>query len=224
MRGSSVACRRLLIQNVEGGKTTTAARIGPVLKFATVLVRLQHAFLAPLVLLAIPPAALFQQSVLFILVVAVVGLTGTVSGRRYLATIGSLSLLMLLVWGKASENILKTGAEDTAVLLIEFMMILFFMEASSTVLTFNRAFESLREKDDEISQRQKGWLVSWLKGLLSRQGKVSLAATALSIALLPLAGFTSISNSQLVVTATILFLAVVVLLFLLIYRREPGEK
>ncbi len=161
---------------------------------------------------------------MFILVVAVVGLTGTVSGRRYLATIGSLSLLMLLVWGKASENILKTGAEDTAVLLIEFMMILFFMEASSTVLTFNRAFESLREKDDEISQRQKGWLVSWLKGLLSRQGKVSLAATALSIALLPLAGFTSISNSQLVVTATILFLAVVVLLFLLIYRREPGEK
>ena len=131
---------------------------------------------------------------------------------------------MLLVWGKASESILKTGAEDTAVLLVEFTMILFLMEASSTVLTFNRAFESLRDKDDEISRRQKGWLVSWLKSLLSRQGKVSLVATVLSIALLPLAGFTSISNTQLVVTATILFLAVVVLLFLLIYRREPGEK
>jgi hypothetical protein len=219
-----VACRCLLIQNLEGGEAATAARIGTVLEFATVLVRLQHVFLAPLVLLAIPPAALLQQPALFVLVVALVGLAGTVSGRRYLATCGSLGLLILLVWGKASESILKTGGEDTAVLLIEFTMILFFMEASSTVLIFNKAFEGLREKDDEISQRQKGWLVSWLKGLLSRQGKVSLAAAALSIALLPLAGFTSISNSQLVVTATILFLAVMVLFFLLIYRREPGEE
>ena len=186
--------------------------------------RLQHAFLAPLVLLVIPPAALFQQPLFFVLAVALVGLAGNVSGRSYLATTSSLSLLMLLVWGKASESILKTGALDTAVLLIEFSMVLFFMEASSTVLTFNRAFESLRKKDDEISQKQKGWLVNWLRGLLSRQGKVSLATTALSIALLPLAGFTSISNSQLVVTATILFLAVVVLFFLLVFRREPGER
>ena len=135
--------------------------------------RLQHVFLAPLVLLVIPPAALFQQPLFFVLAVALVGLAGNVSGRSYLATTSSLSLLMLLIWGKASESILKTGALDTAVLLIEFSMVLFFMEASSTVLTFNRAFESLRKKDDEISQKQKGWLVNWLRGLLSRQGKVS---------------------------------------------------
>ncbi len=191
---------------------------------STVLVRLHYAFLSPLVVLAVPPAALFQASALIVLVVAAVGLTGTISGRGYLASFASVSLLALLVWGKASETVLKIGSQDTAVLLIEFVLILFFMEASSAVIVFNKAYRGLRGKEDEISQKQRGWLVDWLRGLLSRQGKISLASAGLSIVLLPLAGFTSIRNTQLAFTATMLFIAVVVLLFLLTHRREPEGK
>ncbi len=152
------------------------------------------------------------------------GLAGTFSGRAYLAGFASVSLLALLAWGKASETVLKTGAQDTAVLLIKFVLILFFMEASSAVIAFNKAYRKLQNKEDEMSQKQRSWLVGWLRGLLSRQGKVSLASAGLSIVLLPLAGFTSTGNTQLAFTATILFLAVIVLLFLLTHRREPEGK
>ena len=185
------------------------------------IIKLQHVFLSPLVMLAVPPLALLDQNILFTVGVALVGLAGMLLGKRTLATVASLSLLTLLIWGKAATSILKTSPPDTAVLLVEFTMVLMFMEASFLTLTFNRDYSQLKAREDELSQVLRVRLRGWLRNQLTGQSKLALVAFGLSVGLLPIAGFTSISSNQLAFSATLALLAVVVLLFLITHRREP---
>ena len=100
-------------------------------------------------------------------------------------------------------------------------MVLTFMEASSTILTFNREYSGLKEREDELSQIITSHLEAWLRSQLAGQGKLALAALGLSVVLLPIAGFTSIPSNQLVFSSTLALLAVIVLLFLITHKREP---
>ncbi len=172
-------------------------------------------------ILAIPHPALLDQNIPFTVVVSLVGFVGMLLGKKTLATVASLSLLILLVWGKVTANILKTSFPDTAVLLVEFTLVLVFMEASFVTLTFNRDYSKLKAREDELSQILSIHLQGWLRSQLTGQSKLALVALGLSIGLLPVAGFTSISSNQLIFSATLALLAVVVLLFLVTYRREP---
>lgn len=188
------------------------------------ILRLHHLFLSPLVVFTVPPAALLEQSGPVALLVALTGSAGMLLHQRRLAQLGSMSLLGLLIWGKVAVDLFRSSPPDTAILLVEFTAILFLMEASTVILTFDRAREGLKTRNDEMSQAQQAQLVNWATGQMSRQGKLALAAVLLSITLLPLASATSISINQLAVSGFLVLLAVLLLLFLLTYRREPERK
>lgn len=195
------------------------------LVFGVLLVRLQHLFLSPLVVLAVPGLLLLGQNFFVLVAVASVGLAGMLMNKQTLATASSLSLLGLLILGKAAGGVLKATPPDTAVLVVEFALIVFLLEASLVVSTFNREFSRLKAKEDELSSTLRTHLHGWLRGQLTGQAKLGLATLAISIGLLPVAGFTSIPSNQIIISSTLALLAIVVLVFLVTHRREPaGEE
>ncbi len=181
-------------------------------------------FLSPLIILGITPEALGNQNLTILVLIVLTGLAGIIVQRRQLATFASASLLGLLVWGKIAADLLKASPPDSAVLLVEFGMVVFLMEANSAVSTFYASHRELAEKKDELSQVLEARLRLWLRNQLSRQGGIAIGSIGLSVVLLPLAGLTSISSSELPVTGALLFLAIVALLFLVTHRREPGDR
>jgi hypothetical protein len=130
----------------------------------------------------------------------------------------------LLIWGKVATDLLKSSQPDSAVLLAEFIAIIFLMEASTVILTFESARERLNVKNDEISKAQQGHLAKWASSQVFLQGKLALATILLSLTLLLLAGVTGVSSNQLAVSGSLVLVAVVLLLFLATYRREPEAK
>ncbi len=193
------------------------------MRTSTALVSGHYLLLAPLIILGIPSEALLSQNLAILVLVLLTGLAGTILRRRQLATLVSSSLLLLLVWGKAATDLLHEGPPDTAVFLIEFGLLVFLMEANNVVFAFYDSCRELEEKKDELSKAHETQLQLWLRNQLSRQSKIAVGSIGLSVALLPLAGFTSISSNQLPLTATLLLLAIVALLFLVTHRREPEE-
>lgn len=189
-----------------------------------VLVRFHYLFLSPLIVSGVPSEALLNQNLFILVLVILAGVAGTIFQRRRLVLLASASLLSLLVWGKIAADLLKATPPDTAVFLVQFGMILFLMEASFGVMTFARLRAELEEKEDELSRDLMGRLMLWMRNQLSRQSKIAVGSIGLSVLLLPLAGFTSISSGQLPLTATLLLLAIVAFLFLVTHRREPEEK
>jgi hypothetical protein len=183
-------------------------------------VRFHHIFLSPTVVLTIPPRALLDQNILVAIILGVVGLAGMLTGKRLLSLTASLSILSLLIWGKAATNILNTGAPDTAALMAEFTIVLLLTEASLVVLTFTKEYDVMNARDDELSRVLSRSLEAWLRNQLANQSRLASVALGLSIGLVPIAGLTSISSDQLIVSATLALLAVVVLMFLVIHRRE----
>ncbi len=189
-----------------------------------VLVRLHYLYLSPLIAFAVPPTALLGESGSVALVVGLTGSAGMLLHQRRLAQLASMSLLGLLIWGKAATDILKSSPPDSAVLLAEFIAILFFMEASTVILTFDRVREGFKARNDEISKAQQAHLVKWVNSQVFRQGKLALATILLSVTLLTLAGATSISSNQLAFSGSLVLVAIIMLLFLVTYRREPEGK
>ncbi len=184
-------------------------------------IKFQHPFLSTLVTMGIPGPVLFHQNVLSAIVVGLIGLAGMLLGKRSLALGASLTLLFLLVFGKITTDILKLNSPDTAVFLAEFIAILALMEASTVLHTFTEEHLQLKVKSDELSQVLRERLEAWLRNQLSSQARLSLIILGLSLGLLPVAGFTSITSNQLALSATLALLAVVLLMFLVVHRREP---
>lgn len=176
-----------------------------------------------MVVLAVPPRALLDMNIPVALFLSGLGLAGMLLGRRLLAVTASLSILSLLIWGKMAGNILNLRAPDTAVLLAEFMAILLLTEASHVVLTFKREHATLQDRRDELSHALGLRLEAWLRNQLLNQSWLALVALSISVALIPVAGLTSVSSDQLVFTATLALLAVVILMFLVTHRREPAQ-
>ncbi len=214
------------IEKTSRGEENTASttNLTPPVRLATALVRVHYLFLSPLIILGITPEALGNENLTILVLVVLTGLAGTIIQRRKLSTIASASLLGLLVWGKIAADLLKANPPDSAVFLVEFGMVVFLMEANSVVSTFYASHRELGEKKDELSQVLEARLRLWLRNQLSRQGGIAIGSIGLSVVLLPLAGLTSISSSELSVTGALLFLAIVALLFLVTHRREPEGR
>ncbi len=166
--------------------------------------------------------ALFEQPTFFAILIAGIGLVGMLLRRRRVAIATSLSLLALLIWEKVAGDLFRLPAPDTAVFILQFMGVLFFMEASNVVLTFDRTNELLSLKRDDISNAARRTVLEWTLGQLVELGKLTLSAVGLSLGLLILGSLVSLSLNQLAFTAILALGSVVAILFLLTNRREPA--
>jgi hypothetical protein len=180
--------------------------------------------LAPWIVLAVPSQVFLGFGILIVLIVVVAGLSGMFAGKQMLAILASGALLVLLVAGKIGTDLSRTPNPDTAVLLLQLVAVIFFMEASRVVLTFDSETRELAERTDEMSQAINGRLGTWLGGQLRRQARLMFGAFGLSLVLLVLGGFTSVSINQLAFSAVLVVLVVGALLFLITQRREPETR
>ncbi len=186
--------------------------------------RLNYLFTAPWITFSNPFEILPGQNLALSLTVVLIGTLGMTLGRKSIVTLASSILLTLLVFGKIASDVLKTSAPDTAVLLIQFIAIIFLMEASKVIITFDRTYIDLSSRQDEVSGLVRERIISWTRGQLLRQTRLALATLGLSLGLILVGGFTSISVNQLFFSATLIIVSVAVLLFLLTHRREPGPE
>jgi len=162
--------------------------------------------------------------VMIVLIVGAIGLAGIFARKQPLTTLASVTLLVLLVAGKVGTDLIGTSAPDTAVLLLQFIAIIFFMEASRVVLLFDNETRELGGRTDEVSQAIRKRLERWVTGQLETQARLVMGALGLSLVLLILGGFTSVSINQLAFSAILVLIIVGVLLFLITQRREPETR
>jgi hypothetical protein len=194
------------------------------LRLAIPVVRLHYLLLAPWIVLSIPLEVFFGLGILIVFAIVIVGLLGMFTNRQRLASSASLALLVVIVAGKVGTDLVRAAAPDTLVLLVQFVAVIFFMEASRVVLSFDREIGELGEKMDEVSQAVRKRLDIWMMGQLTRQGRLIVGALGLSLLLLVLGGFTSVSVNVPVLSALFVIIVVVVLLFLITQRREPETR
>ncbi len=211
-------------QTQQGEKSTSTRTDLRTLRIATPVLRLNYLFTAPWITFSNPLEILPGQNLALTITVALIGTLGVTLGRKSLVTLASSILLTLLILGKIASDILKTPAPDTAVLLVQFIAIIFLMEASKVIITFDRTYRGLSARQDEVSRLIRERIISWTRGQLLRQTRLALATLGLSLGLIVVGGFTSISVNQLYFSATLIIVSVAVLLFLLTHRREPGPE
>ena len=188
------------------------------------MLRINYVFLAPWIVLSLPPSALGQQSILVTAAVAIVGFAGMRLGNRATIYAASGSLLLLIVWGKVAGDLYGIPGPDSAVLLLQFMLVIFLMEASITVLTLDSAIKPLEGKNDDLSESARMRAVGWERVQLFNLGKLTAASFVLSLGLLILGSLVSISFNQIAFSGVLVLAAVIAIFVLLTYRREPEER
>ena len=186
--------------------------------------RLHYLLLAPWIVLAVPSQVFLGLGTLIVLVIIVVGLVGTFAKKQVLATLASVTLLAFLVAGKVGVDLTNAPSPDTLVLLLQFVAIIFFMEASRVILSFDKERSELAGKTDDMSQAIGERLRMWVKGQIGRQARLMVGGLGLSLVLLVLGGFTSVSVNQLAFSAVLVLLVVGALVFLITQRREPETR
>jgi hypothetical protein len=187
-------------------------------------VRFHYLFLAPWIVLSVPSQVFLGWGILSVLAIVAVGLAGMLAGKELLATLASVMLLGLLVAGKVGTDLARAPAPDTAVLLLQFVAVIFFMEASRVVMAFDKETRELAGRTDDMSIAVRNRLGKWVVGQLSRQARLVIGALGLSLVLLVVGGFSSVSVNQLAFSATLVLLVVGALLFLITQRREPETR
>jgi hypothetical protein len=187
------------------------------------VLRINHAFLVPLIVFSIPSAVLFQQQFLLVAIITVVGLGGMLTTTPRAATAASASLLGLIVWGKVASDLYGIPGPDSALLLLQFMSVILLMEASNAELVMDSNFKRVKGKHDALSERARMQAVEWTKSQLLNLGKLTTAAFFLSLVLLVFGSLASVSINQIAFTGGLVIAAVIALLILLVYRREPEE-
>jgi len=188
------------------------------------LLRINYVFLAPWIVLSLPPSALGQQSILVTAAVAIVGLAGMSLGNRAAIYAASGSLLLLIVWGKVAGDLYGFPGPDSAVLLLQFMLVIFLMEASITVLTLDSAIKPLEGKNDDLSESARMRAMRWERVQFFNLGKLTAASFVLSLGLLILGSLVSVSFNEIAFSGVLVLAAVVAIFVLLTYRREPEER
>ncbi len=186
--------------------------------------KINYLFLAPWIILSVPPSALVQQSILVTVVVAIAGLAGMLLGNRTAVLLASVSLLLLIVWGKVASDIYGLPGPDSALLLLQFMLVIFLMEASTTALTFDSTIRQLEGKNDDLSALARMRVMEWARVQLFNLGKLTIAAFGLSLGLLILGSLVSVSFNQIAFSGILVLAAVVAIFILITYRREPEER
>jgi hypothetical protein len=177
--------------------------------------------LAPWIVFAVRSQIFLGLGSLIALAVAVIGLSGMFARKQSLATLASVMLLVLVVAGKVGTDLTKAPSPDTAVLLLQFVAVIFFLEASRVVLSFDQETGELEGRTDQMSQAVRERLDAWVKGQLGRQARLIVGVLGLSLVLLVIGGFTSVSINQIAFSAILVLLVVGALLFLITQRREP---
>jgi hypothetical protein len=146
------------------------------------------------------------------------------SKKESLTTLASVALLVSLVAGKVGVDLARDSTPDTAVLLLQFVAVIFFMEATRVVLSFDRETEELAGRTDEASQAVRRRLRRWITGQLAKQARLVIGALGLSLVLIVFGGFTNVSINQLAFSAILVLLVVGALLFLITQQREPETR
>jgi protein-S-isoprenylcysteine O-methyltransferase Ste14 len=141
--------------------------------------------------------------------------------KQSLATLASVMLLVFVVAGKVGTDLTKASSPDTAVLLLQFVAVIFFLEASRVVLSFDQETSELEGRTDQMSQAIRERLDAWVRAQLGRQARLIVGVLGLSLVLLVIGGFTSVSINQIAFSAILVLLVVGALLFLITQRREP---
>jgi hypothetical protein len=134
------------------------------------------------------------------------------------------SLLLLIVWGKIAGDIYGLPGPDSALLLLQFMLVIFFMEASATALIFDSIIKQLEGKNDDLSALARMRVMKWERVQLLSLGKLALGAFGLSLGLLILGSLVSVSVNQIAFSGVLVLAAVISIFILLTYRREPKEQ
>ena len=180
-----------------------------------------HPFITAWIVFSVPPTAIFHQSIPAAIAIAVVGFVGMATGNRLATTFASASLLSLLIWSKVASDLYGLPSPDTALLLSQFMLVLFLMEASNATLALRKTISRLAEKNDGTSNAARMRIREWFRVQLVGLGKMTLGGFALSLGLLVLGSTISVSVNQLAFTGALVLVVVVSLLFLLTHHREP---
>lgn len=144
--------------------------------------------------------------------------------NQALVTSASVALLGLVIGGKVGTDLVMAPGPDTAILLAQFLSVIFFMEASRVVLSFSKETTELAERTDRMSLFIKERLSAWIRDQLSRQALLVSGAFGLSLLLLVLGGIANVSVNQLAFSAVLVLLVIGSLLFLLTQRREPETR
>jgi len=104
------------------------------------------------------------------------------------------------------------------------MLVIFLMEASDTTISFDRASLPLKGKNDDISTSYRLELILWARNQLLSIGRLIAAAFGLSLSLLVMGDLVSISVNQIAFSGILVMVAVVALLILVTYGREPEDR
>lgn len=187
-------------------------------------VKLHFLFLTPWIILSIPEKVFAGFELPVMLIVLVIGLLGTFAKRLTLTTAASLSLIVFLVGGKVGTDLAGAPNPDTAVLIAQFLAVIFFMEGSRVVLSFEKGTISLAGRKDDLSHATRLRFEHWARGQLAAQSKLMMGALGISLALLVFGGLSSVSVDQLAFLGVLVLLVVGVLLFLLTQTREPESR
>ena len=130
----------------------------------------------------------------------------------------------MTIWGKIASDVFGLEGTDTALLLLRFMVVIFLMEASTTAVTLDAAYRQLNSDSDEISMEIRTRVTEWARVQLLSLGRLTLAAFGLSLGLLVIGGIVSVSVNQLAFSGILVIVAVIALVVLLTYRREPEDR
>ena len=144
--------------------------------------------------------------------------------NRTASLVASGNLLLLIVWGKIAGDIYGLPGPDSALLLFQFMLVIFLMEASTTALIFDFTIKQLHGRNDDLSALARMRVMKWERVQLLSLGKLTLGAFGLSLGLLILGSLVSVSVNQIAFSGVLVLAAVIAIFILLTYRREPEER
>jgi len=151
-------------------------------------------------------------------------LGGMLLKSRPTVWLASASLLVLLIWGKVARDLYGLPGPDSALLLLQFMSVIFLMEASTTTLTFDYTIKQLEGKDDDLSAMARMRVTDWERVQLLNLGKLTIASFGLTLGLLILGSLVSVSVNQIAFSGILVLAAFVAIFILLTYRRDPQER
>jgi hypothetical protein len=188
------------------------------------LLRINYLFLVPWIILSIPQAVIYGQSILLTASITILGVAGMALRSRTATSLASVSLLFAMIWAKIAGDLFRLPAPDTALLLLQFMLVILLMEASNTALTFVTSMRQTRRMSDEFSSTIGARVTRWARSQLIGLGKLTLGAFTLSLGLVVFGSIVSVSVNQLAFTGILVLASVIAILFLLTHKREPETR
>ncbi len=178
-------------------------------------------FIAPWIVFSVPPQLVLFQPLGFAVLISVMGIIGVLSPKSGVVSLAFAILMVLIISGEVYSHISGRPGPDTAVLMIQFIMILFLYETSITVLRFDKVSAKTQAKEDNFSMNAAAQATAWMRRQFLSLSELTIGAVGLSLALVVIGGFGNVSIDQIGFTAVLVLAAVIAILFLLTYRREP---